>query len=333
MEKLVEEICKRCDGGERVALCTVVGSRGSTPQEKGAKMLVFADGATLGTLGGGCVEAEVRKQAITLLNDNQSKLLEFRLDHDYGWDDGLICGGIMDIFVQVIDSERVETFGQIRDALASSQGTEFRIAYELEGKPKEYVEELGPPPALVIAGGGHVAHGLGMLATNLDFRVTVIDDRPDYASAERFPKATRIVGDIEAALRKLDINANTYLVIVTRGHRHDGDALFAVIDSPAKYIGMIGSKSKIKTIFDDLSQRGVSVEKLLRVHAPIGYEIGAVTVSEIAVSIAAELIAVRRGRENRPANPMKIDPQQLRAWLTRENADHESTRIHTNRHE
>ena len=103
MTPLLNEICKRCDAGERVALCTVVGSRGSTPQEKGAKMLVLADGTTLGTLGGGCVEAEVRKQAMTLLSNNESKLLEFRLDHDYGWDDGLICGGMMDIFVQIID--------------------------------------------------------------------------------------------------------------------------------------------------------------------------------------------------------------------------------------
>src|SRR5215475_13455041 len=113
MQPLIDEICKRCDAGERVALCVVVGSRGSTPQEKGAKMLVLADGTTLGTLGGGCVEAEVRKQAITLLSNNESKLLEFRLDHDYGWDDGLICGGIMDIFVQVIDRDRAAPFQQM----------------------------------------------------------------------------------------------------------------------------------------------------------------------------------------------------------------------------
>lgn len=280
-------------------------------------MLVLAGGATIGTLGGGCVEAEVRKQAVSLLSLNESKLLEFRLDHDYGWDDGLICGGIMDIFVQVIDRDRVAGFRAIRDALAAARGTQFTIQYEIGGVQKNYVEELGPPPALIIAGAGHVGQALGALTATLDFRVTVIDDRPDYASAERFPNAHRITGDIESELIRAKIDANTFVIIVTRGHRHDGHALRAVVDSPAKYIGLIGSKSKIKTIFDDLSQQGVSAEKLLRVHAPIGLEIGAVTVGEIAVSIAAEMIAVRRGRENRPANPMKIDSAQLSAWLAR----------------
>ena len=317
MQPLLNEICKRCDAGERVVLCTVVGSRGSTPQERGAKMVVLADGTTLGTLGGGCVEAEVRKQALTLLSNDESRLLEFRLDHDYGWDDGLICGGIMEIFVQVVDRDRVEPFREIRDALAGARGAELRLKYELAGARKEYVEDLGPPPMLVIAGAGHVGQALASIASTLDFRVTVIDDRADYVSAERLPKATRIVGDIESELRKFAIDAGSYLVIVTRGHRHDGDALHAVIDSPAKYIGMIGSKSKIKAIFDELSQRGVSQEKLLRVHAPIGLEIGAVTVNEIAVSIASELIAVRRGRVDRPANPMKIDSDELTSWLKR----------------
>ena len=320
MQPILEEICKHCDAGESVALCTVVGSRGSTPQEKGAKMLVLPDGKTVGTLGGGCVEAEVRKQAIELISADQSKLLEFHLDHDYGWDDGLICGGIMDIHVQIIDFERAVPFREMRDALRADCGTTFRISYEIAEGKKQYIEELGPPPMLVIAGAGHVGQALGNLASQLDFRVTIIDDRADYASVERFPKADRIVADIEQTLRGLHIDANTYIVIVTRGHKHDGYALHAVIDSPAKYLGLIGSKSKIKTIFDDLSDKGVPQEKLLRVHAPIGYELGAVTVPEIAVSIAAELIAVRRGRENRPANPMKIDAQQLAAWLERPKA-------------
>ncbi|HEX3358532.1 MAG TPA: XdhC/CoxI family protein [Tepidisphaeraceae bacterium] len=317
MQLLLDEICKRCRHDEKVVLCTVVGSRGSTPQEKGAKMLVLADGKTIGTLGGGCVEAEVRKQALTLLSADQSRLLEFKLDHDYGWDDGLICGGIMEIFVQVIDRPRSEPFEQIRDALQEDRNTQFCINYEMAGAQRRYIEELGPPPSLIIAGAGHVGHALAHLANTLDFRVTIIDDRPDYISADRFPNATRITGDIEAELRKLAIDASTYVVIVTRGHRHDGDSLHAVIDSPAKYIGLIGSKSKIKMIFDNLAAKNVSREKLLRVHAPIGLEIGAVSVNEIAVSIAAELVATRRGRENRAANPMKIDESQLAAWLDR----------------
>jgi xanthine dehydrogenase accessory factor len=223
----------------------------------------------------------------------------------------------MDIYVQTIDRGNVSSFRSIRDALVSSRGTQFRISYKLAGAKKAYVEELGPPPMLLIAGAGHVGQALGALASTLDFRVTVIDDRADYASPERFPTATRIVGDIESDLRRFDIDANTYIVIVTRGHRHDGQALHAIIDSPAKYVGLIGSKSKIKTIFDDLAAKGVPPEKLLRVHAPIGLEIGAVSVPEIAVSIAAELIAIRRGREDRAANPMKIDAAQLNSWLNR----------------
>jgi xanthine dehydrogenase accessory factor len=317
MQPLLDEICKRCENNEKLALCTVVGSRGSTPQEKGAKMLVLADGKTLGTLGGGCVEAEVRKQALSLLSTSESKLLEFHLDHDYGWDDGLICGGIMEIFVQIINNKNVHPFENLRNSLAVSQTTQLEIAYDQAGSKKQYTEELGPPPPLIIAGAGHVGQALATLAHTLDFRVTIIDDRLDYVTPERFPHATRITGDIESELRKIPIDPSTYIVIVTRGHRHDGDALHAVINSPAKYIGLIGSKSKIKLIFDNLSEKNVPLEKLLQVHAPIGLEIGAVTVNEIALSIAAELIAARRNRANRPANPMKIEESQLSAWLDR----------------
>ena len=187
MQALLDEICLCCDSGEKVALCTIVGSRGSTPQEKGAKMLVLADGKTLGTLGGGCVEAEVRKRAMELLSTDHSKLLEFNLNHDYGWDDGLICGGIMDVYVQVIDGNLSANFKTIRDSLASSRATQFRIDYELAARTKQYIEELGPPPMLIIAGAGHVGHALANLAPTLDFRVTVIDDRPDFMTPAAFP--------------------------------------------------------------------------------------------------------------------------------------------------
>src|SRR5262245_53897572 len=203
-------------------------------------MLVLGDGRTIGTLGGGCVEAEVRKQALTLLSSDQSKLLEFRLDHDYGWDDGLICGGIMDIYVQIIDAGRAAPFRAMRDALAGSRGTQFHISYELAGSQKAYIEELGPPPMLLIAGAGHVGQCIGGLAPTLDFRVTVIDDRADYASPERFPSATRIVGDIETELRKIKIDPSTYIVVVTRGHSNDGHALEDVVNSWDEFFGIIG---------------------------------------------------------------------------------------------
>ncbi len=318
MEAVFSEITRRCDAGERVVLCTIVATRGSTPQEKGAKMLVLADGKTVGTLGGGCVEAEVRKRALELLAQDSTRLLEFRLDHDFGWDDGLICGGAMEVLAQIIDRSSAAPFSQALSAIRGKAPTLLRIPYEKNGQAREYVEEVGPPPRLLIAGAGHVAQALGELAARLDFAVSVLDDRADYSSEQRFPTARqRIVGDIESELRKFPIDAGTYIVILTRGHRHDAQSLRAVIDSPARYIGLIGSKAKIKLIYDDLAAEGVSVEKLLRVHAPIGLAIGAVTVPEIAVSIAAELVAVRRGRETRPAGEMRLPPEELTAWLKR----------------
>jgi xanthine dehydrogenase accessory factor len=284
-------------------------------------MLLVGDGRTVGTLGGGCVEAEVRQQAIKLLHARLSKLLTFKLDHDYGWDDGLICGGSMDIFVQTLAScGDAEPFRAALDAMSRGEPASLEIAYEVEGTPKNFRETIDPPAKLLIVGAGHVGQALAALATPLGFGISVLDDRSDCASAERFPSADRRVADIESSLRDWPIDAQTYVVIVTRGHRHDGRALAAVIDSPAKYLGLIGSKRKVKTIFEDLLAQGVSLERLLRVHAPIGLEIGAVTVPEIAVSIAAELVAVRRGRDGVAAMPLKFDAERLRALLSENQA-------------
>jgi len=318
MEQLFQEIIRRCARGERVGLCTVVAARGSTPQASGARMLLLADGTTRGTLGGGCVEAEVRQRALTLLQRGASQLLTFKLDHDYGWDDGLICGGTMDIFVQTLqDAASAAPFADAVQKLQSGFPAVVQFDYKNErDEQATYREELEPASRLVIAGAGHVGQALARLASELAFEVTIIDDRADLASPERFPTAAhRTVGDIEAELRRVAIDPRTYIVIVTRGHRHDGKALAAVVNSSAKYIGLIGSKRKVKTIFDDLREQGIPLERLLQVHAPIGLEIGAVTVPEIAVSIAAELVAVRRGRQNQPASPMKFDPQTLRRLL------------------
>jgi len=317
---LIGEIVRRLHAGERVMLCTIVATRGSTPQQEGAKMLVAGDGKCVGTLGGGCVEAEVRKHALEMLSRGESRLMEFKLDHDYGWDDGLICGGVMDVYIEELNGSSVERFERMHESIKAKEITRFQIHYEQAGKQMHYSEELGPGPVLVIAGAGHVGQALGELAAKLEFRVVVIDDRADFASAERFPSAEkRIVGDIENELRSFAIDPSTFIVIVTRGHARDGQALSAVVNSPARYIGLIGSKRKIKTLFDDLHAQGVSIEKLSRVHAPVGYDIGAVTVNEIAVSIAAQLIAIRRGDRvaGEPAKSMKMDSVQLEQWLSR----------------
>ncbi|MGH7179460.1 MAG: XdhC family protein [Tepidisphaeraceae bacterium] len=318
MEVLLEELVRQCKSGQRAALCVVVGTRGSTPQERGAKMLVTASGATVGTLGGGCVEAEVRKRALELLTGEGATLMEFQLDHDYGWDDGLICGGVMDIVVQVVHGELQHQYEAMLLDLRGGRGASLRILYQHAAGQHEYVEEIGLGPKLVIAGAGHVAQALARIAGLLEFRITVIDDRADFASPERFPAAReRIVGDIEAELRKVAIDDNTYVVILTRGHHRDGAALAAVVESPAKYVGLIGSKRKVKGIFDELASRGVSIERLQRVHAPVGYDIGAVSVPEIAVSIAAELIAVRRGMSG-SAKPMRFERDEMLKWLSRD---------------
>jgi xanthine dehydrogenase accessory factor len=320
MQSLLEEIVRRCGAGEAVALCTVVGARGSTPQSAGARMLLMADGRQVGTLGGGCVEAEVRSQAFKILADKQSRLLSFKLDHDYGWDDGLICGGSMDIYVQTLAGrEAARPFELAIEALRGGKNSMLEIEYEdQERMKKKYSEVIEPPAKLVIAGAGHVGQALARIAAELEFDVTVIDDRADCASEDRFPKANRVVGDIETELRRWPIDGQTYVVIVTRGHRHDGKALGAVIGSKAKYLGLIGSKRKVKTIFEDLATQGAGIEKLINVHAPIGLEIGAVTVPEIAVSIAAELVAVRRGHEATAGQAMKFDPQKLKTLLSAE---------------
>jgi xanthine dehydrogenase accessory factor len=315
MRSLIDEILRRVDHGERVAICAIVRTRGSTPQARGATMLVLGDGRTLGTLGGGCVEAEVRSRAMQLMQDRASRLMSFKLDHDHTLDDGLVCGGTMDVAVQVIESaEDARSWREAGEQLAAKRvaTVTMRVSDE-QGSVLEFAHALAPTPTVIIAGAGHVGRALGEIAQRADFDLVVIDDRPDYASPDRFPAGTTcVVGEVEQELSRWAIDENSYVVIVTRGHRRDGRALAAVIASRAKYIGLIGSRRKIITILRDLLAAGVPREQLLRVRAPIGLDIGAITPGEIAVSIAAELIAVRRGLGDAPAvTPMRISPKLL----------------------
>ena len=322
MLELLEELILRLTRGEPVAICVLVRARGSTPQAAGATMLVLANGQTLGTLGGGCVEAEVRTRAMrSLLSPSAApaELSTFKLDQDYGWDDGLMCGGMMDVAVQVLRSAAdAQPFIDAREALVAKRTASVSItATDAEGAPRRFDIPLTPRPTLLIAGAGHVGQSIAALAITLDFDVAVFDDRADVASEARFPAATRVVGTIEHELARWAINEHTFVVIVTRGHRNDAAALAAVINSPAAYVGMIGSKRKVRTILDGLANAGVARDRLMRVHAPIGLEIGAVTPAEIAVSVCAELIAIRRGRAG-AATPLKIEQEELERWLDRE---------------
>ncbi len=313
MLELFNQIARRIEAGEAVAVCTLVRTRGSTPQKAGAIMVVLRDGHTLGTIGGGCVEAEVRLRALHLLGERSGRLLSFQLDHDLGWDDGLICGGTMDVAVEVIDSpQRAGSLLQVRDNLAAGRvGTMTIDVPDEQGRMVRFKREYEPAPDLLIAGAGHVGAALAAIAGGMDFRVTVFDDRADLATPERFPTAMRIVGQIDSELSKFPIRSDTSIVIVTRGHRHDGLVLSAVIRSPASYIGVIGSKRKILAIFEDLGRQGIPRALLARVRAPIGLDIGAVTPAEIAVSIAAELVAHRRGADHLPASPMRLTAGQI----------------------
>ena len=207
--------------------------------------------------------------------------------------------------------EQTEPFLTAADALEKCQSAMVPIRVEEAGQVQEYRLCIEAPARLIIAGAGHVGAAVAKLAIDLDFQVTVIDDRADLAGADRFPSPIRpVVGDIEQTLRAQELGPRTFVVIVTRGHHHDEQALSAVIDSDAAYIGMIGSRRKVKLIFDDLVAAGVAPDRLQRVHAPIGLSIGGVTVPEIALSIVAELVQVRRAEKpTRVEGPLAVSQQ------------------------
>lgn len=333
---LIGEALSIIDRGLSCVCCTVAATRGSTPQKAGAMMLVFADGTQSGTLGGGCVEAEVKQRALAALSNQEITpgVHVFQLNDDYGWDDGLICGGQMTIAVEPLTPAHSGYFRKLAAAIEGGSGCTELIA--LPGNPQQAnpgsrllfndrnqlaattnaaivnvpferrtrpavidgFAMLPTPPRirLLIVGGGHVGQAVAALAHTLDFEVWIVDDRDKFADSERFPYASRrIVGDIGRELQQLKaaITPNTYCLIVTRGHSHDEEALYHLVTSDAGYIGMIGSKRKVRLIFDDLRVKGISDEALARVRAPIGLDIGSQTVPEIAVSILAELIARR----------------------------------------
>lgn len=293
---------REIDAGRPIALCVVVATRGSTPQAPGAMLCVDQAGQITGTVGGGCAEAEIRHRAIELLaaggapGTTSGNLVSLDLDHDFGFDDGLICGGSMDVAISVMSQPaHSQVLRQAADCIRTGASATLLIQTGTADALAEHRIQIEATPKLVIAGGGHVGLALANMAVYLGFQITVIDDRQEYANTDRFaPPIEPVTGDIAETLSGWPIDPNTYIVIVTRGHKHDEQALAAVLNSPAKYIGMIGSRRKITVIFDDLKHDGAKQEQLDRVHAPIGVAIKALTPEEIAVSIAAELISTRR---------------------------------------
>jgi xanthine dehydrogenase accessory factor len=310
---VIEKVVSELEAGRRVLICAIVATRGSTPQPAGSVVCVDEAAQMGGTIGGGCAEAEVRRTARQILSvragaqdarrgiPHPLPLLTFRMDLKVAENEGMICGGEMDVAMRVLHDDAGRRF--FRGVAAAMQAGEtvtipFRVA--TDDGPVEYRVHLEAPPRLVIAGGGHISRILARFSVPLGFRVTVVDDRPEYANAERFPPPTTVmVGDIAETISTIPMDANSYVVIVTRGHRHDHRALAAVLGSPARYIGMIGSRRKVDVVLNELRQAGARFEQLARVKAPIGEPIGAVTTEEIALSIAAELVRVRR--QERPS--------------------------------
>ena len=252
---IFEEIVALRQQGRKGAVATIVNVRGSVPSFETAKMLVRDDGSIVGTVGGGCVEADVWQAAREVMESEKPRTLTFDLNQNPKHDTGLVCGGTLDIFI----------------------------------------EPVLPPASLYLFGAGHVAFSLYRTARNAGFDVTIVDDRETYANRERFPEAKEVIAeDFEKAMARISPQENSFIVIVTRGHRDDMRVLRWAVQTPARYVGMIGSKRKTITIFRELVKEGIPEHLFERVHAPVGFDIGAITPEEIAVAITAELIAARR---------------------------------------
>ena len=263
---LFEEIVRMRRAGQRGALATIVHTDGSIPSYESSRMLVREDGSIAGTVGGGCVEAEVWAAAKEVIQQEQPRKMTFNLNNEAAYDSGLICGGTLEVFV----------------------------------------EPILPTPTVYLFGGGHVSTAVARVAHQAGFGIGIVDDRSSFANAERFPMASEICTSYEEAFEKVQPNASSYVVIVTRGHKDDMRVLAWAVRTPARYIGMIGSKRKVISVYKALEKEGFSAELFDRVHAPVGLEIGALTPEEIAVSIVAELIAVRRNAGNLAHKSIKL---------------------------
>jgi len=352
---MYQQIRQLLKEGETLAVTTIVSTLGSTPREVGAKMIVTASGEILGTIGGGCGEAEVRRRAVEVIRSRRPEMVRVELLDDIESDSPAVCGGVLDTFIDPWSKDAgialrlAEELYEISEAgnaavLASvlaSDGFDdvtpggkclvrngevccgnipnqellaailkeaavrqehedcLRVTLELSGgrMAEVFFEVMTAVRKVVIVGAGHLAIPLVQYTKILGFHTTVIDDRVIFANRERFPDADEVLaGDMAETLGGLEITPQTYIVLITRGHQFDEPCLRAVIHSSAKYIGMIGSRRRVKACFIRFrDEEGIPEELLSRVHAPIGIDINAESPEEIALAIAAELVKVRRG--------------------------------------
>jgi xanthine dehydrogenase accessory factor len=298
-QALAEAACN----SEPVTLGVISGVKGSSPQKIGAKALFYSDGRIKGTLGGGCLEAEIQQRAIEALRTGEASTFDLLLDHDFGWDDGLICGGKVfglilpnaqrvgeKFWSELAERERTQSWGVRNDFSIGEANGEAANEKEML-----YRETVTPPCALWIAGAGHIAQAVAPLALQLDFDVTVFDDRPALANYEFFSDEVSLKTDIWEKLTSQSLpDVPSFALIVTRGHRHDALVLKDWIHKPFLFIGMIGSSRKARTIFEHFTEERIATaEELQRVVCPVGIKIRSQSVPEIAVSIMAQFIDKR----------------------------------------
>ena len=356
MQDVYSEIVKSLGKREELALATLITRLGSAPRAVGAKYLIRKNGTSVGSIGGGCVEAEVWQEAQAVMQKGEGRVLHFNLTAEQLAAGGLICGGNIDIFLEPLKEDSLKIYQEVvrirqkggsgilatlisaDDAFPKGDGSkvlvktsgekvgflfpgeEFEqdilteaetllneerpkvVTWQSKGKNSSWkkmevlLEPIFSEPTVYIFGGGHVSQHLAPLAKRVNFKVVVIDDREMFANRERFPEADQVlVSEFEKCSDQLDIDETSYIVIVTRGHLYDGFVLEQAVKTHARYIGMIGSKKKIRTLYQDLMKKGIPKETLDRVYAPIGIDIHSETPEEIAVSIVAQLIEVRGG--------------------------------------
>jgi xanthine dehydrogenase accessory factor len=354
MRDIYSEIVKALEKKEKLTLATLISRTGSAPRAVGAKYLVKGDGTSVGSIGGGCVEAEVWQEAQKVIEKEKGGILHFNLTSEQLAEGGLICGGNIDIFLEPLKEGFVRIYQEVvkikqkggsailatlisvnndfpkvegLKVLIKPSGEKIGFLFDGEELEKKVLEEgkilikegipkllvlnsekegslwtrvevlLEPifsEPVVYIFGAGHVSQQLAPLAKQVHFKVVVIDDREMFANRERFPEVDDvIVSEFEKCFDHLNIDDSSYIVIVTRGHLYDGFVLEKAVKTDARYIGMIGSKKKIHTLYSHLMEEGIPKETLNRVYAPIGLDINSETPEEIAVSIVAQLIKVR----------------------------------------
>lgn len=303
--KILEKIR---DLNEEMVLVTIIDTKGSAPRHSGSKMLVTRNGIIEGTVGGGTGEYESMLEAINILDSKKNLVMDITRLGDDPKDSLMICGGINKLMLQYIDANTKAVFNSTLELNNIGQSVKLRtdlidgniciVDFDEKEIAGYFYDVISPMNKLLILGGGYVGYAIYELADILGFEVTVFDDRPEFATKDRFPKAVCLEsGNFNKLIDNYKFNSHTYVTIVTRGHLQDAECVKGVIRKENKYVGLIGSKRKISLIIEDLKESGYSEEEINRIHAPIGLNLGAETPEEIAVSIMAEIIGVKYGKK------------------------------------